>query len=58
MADTSIKKLQDMSRNRSRKYRKVTFTFTSRKYRKLRHLFYFEACKTSGQLWETTDCTL
>ena len=43
---TINKKLQDMSRNRSRKYCKVTFTFTSDKYWKLRHLFCFKARKT------------
>ena len=41
-----IKKLQDMSRNRSRKYCKVTFTFTSHKYQILRHLSCSEARKT------------
>ena len=43
---TIIKKFQYMSRNRSRKYCKVNFIFASHKYRKLRHLFCFEACET------------
>ena len=43
---TIVKTLQDISRNKSRKYCKVNFTFTSHKCRKLRHLFCFEARKT------------
>ena len=47
---TIIKKLQDMSRNTSRKYCKVTFTFASQKYQKWRHFFHFEELKNIPQV--------